>query len=238
MSRQINLFNPIFLKKKKYFSAVAMAQGVGLILVGSVAVAAYAEFQLSSLKEEATTIAHQLNQSKTQLAKVTAEYAPRQKSEALVEEIRWVEAKLKAQQRVFDMLQQGELGNTHGYAEYMRAFSRQIVDGIWLTGFTIQGTGAEIELRGRALQPQLVPTYLNRLKVEPVMQGKSFATLVMGVPEADPANKDSAASLSHAKERTPAAYIEFTLKSSDAVQEGSVAEARPMISPGSAGAMK
>ena len=34
MAQQINLFNPIFLKQKRYFSATAMAQAGGLIVLG------------------------------------------------------------------------------------------------------------------------------------------------------------------------------------------------------------
>ena len=34
MSQQINLFNPLFLEKKKYFSAVTMTQALGLIVLG------------------------------------------------------------------------------------------------------------------------------------------------------------------------------------------------------------
>ena len=37
MSQQINLYNPLFLEKKKYFSAVTMTQAIGLIVVGMTA---------------------------------------------------------------------------------------------------------------------------------------------------------------------------------------------------------
>ena len=32
MSQQINLFNPIFMKQKKYFSVTTMLQALGLIV--------------------------------------------------------------------------------------------------------------------------------------------------------------------------------------------------------------
>lgn len=230
MSQQINLFNPIFLKKKKYFSAVTMAQGLGLILIGSLAVIVYAQLQLSSLKAEISATANQLKQSKAQLAKVSAEYAPRQKSKTLDAEIQRMEAELKSQQQAFDIVQKGGFGNTKGYSEYMRAFSRQIVSGIWLTGFSIDGAGVDIELRGRALQPQLVPSYINRLKQEPVMKGKSFANLAMEVPALDPENKSNGSL--PAKEPTLAAYIEFTLKSSEEIQEVTAANARTIMPTG------
>ena len=118
------------------------------------------------------------------------------------------------------MVMNGGLGDTKGYSEYMRAFARQSVNGLWLTGFTMQGAGAEIELRGRTLQPELVPAYLGRLRDEAVMKGKSFATLAMGLPEKlETAQGEGRASAAEAAEKAP--YIEFTLRSSGiAVDEG------------------
>jgi hypothetical protein len=100
----------------------------------------------------------------------------------------------------------------------LRAFSRQILNGVWLTGFSIHGAGSEIGLQGRAMQPELVPAYISRLKREPVMQGKSFATLEMQLPLADQAGKGDPAT---ARQRVPAGYIEFSLQSSGMMKEQS-----------------
>ncbi len=209
MSQQINLFNPIFLKKKKYFSTVAMAQSLGLLLLGSAFVAGYAHFQVASLNKEAAITRMHLADAQTQLAKIRAENAPRQKSQALENQIAKAEAETQSLKQVFDTLQKGDIGNTEGYSEYLRAFSRQIVDGVWLTGLTLVGAGNEIGVDGRALQPELVATYMNRLKREPVLQGKSFGTLHMQVPQADQTAKVDG---NAAKQRGLAPYIEFSLK--------------------------
>jgi Tfp pilus assembly protein PilN len=218
VSQQINLFNPIFLKQEKLFSAAAMAQALGLILLGLAALTAYSYFQLSSLSQQAVASTTQLALAQAQLAKVTAEFGPRQKSKSLEDDIQKTEIEVKSLQQVFDILQKGEFGNTKGYAEYLRAFSRQILGGVWLTGFSIYGAGSEIGLQGRALQPELVPAYISRLKREPAMQGKSFATLEMQLPPAGLAGKGGPAT---ARQRVPASYIEFNLQSSGMMKEQS-----------------
>lgn len=213
MSQQINLFNPVFQKQKKYFSALAMAQTLGVIVAGAVALAAYGRFQLSRLDQQVATGNTQLASLQKQLEVFKAQAGARQKSKALEDEVRKREAEVKSLQLVFDILQKGEFGDTKGYSEYLRAFARQIVSGVWLTGFNISGAGAEIGLQGRSLQPDLVPIYIGRLKNEPVMQGKSFAALEMQVPQveqAEQAGKDSVAAV----KRVPAKYIEFNLQSS------------------------
>ena len=216
MSQQINLFNPIFLKQEKLFSAVTMAQALGLILLGSAVLIAYSYYQSSSLGIEAAANTTQLALAQTQLAKVKAEFGPRQKSKLIEGDIQKTETEMKSLQQVFDILQKGEFGNTKGYAEYLRAFSRQILGGVWLTGFSIYGAGSEIGLQGRALQPELVPAYIGRLKREAVMQGKSFATLEMKLPLVEQVGKSDPAT---AKQRVPAGYIEFNLQSSGMMKE-------------------
>lgn len=213
MSQQINLFNPIFLKQKKYFSAVTMLQALGLILLGSILLIVYSGYQLASLQNQATSVSSQLIVTQAQLAKVTADYAPRQKSKSLDDEIQNAEAELKSLQQVFEVLKNGEFGNTKGYSAYLRAFSRQIVGGLWLTDINLIGAGNEIGIQGRTLNPALVPAYIGRLKHESVMQGKSFATLEMQVPQVDPAKKDEAV------KPQLAGYINFSLQSSGLIDD-------------------
>lgn len=212
MSQQINLFNPIFLKQKKYFSAVTMAQGLGVILLGCLLLVAYAEFQLSIRAKEAAASTALLLKTKADLIAISAKFAPHQSDPALDVEIKNAETDINSVQRVFDTLQSGELGNANGYSSYFRAFSRQIVDGLWLTDISIRGSGRDIGLSGRTLNPELVPVYLTRLRRETDMQGKSFSTLEMRVPKADPsASADSRT----AKSPAMAPYVEFTLQSSE-----------------------
>lgn len=216
MSQQINLFNPIFLKQKKYFSAATMAQALGLILLGCLLLGAYANYQVSMLAKEAETTSAQLSIVQAQLNSVNAALAPRQKNKSIEDDVLKSETEIKSLQQVFDALQKGDFGNTKGYAEYMRAFARQIVNGVWLTGFRIYGAGNEIALEGRTLQPDLVPSYISRLRREPVLRGKSFAALDM--QEATDLNDKAAPqAVSH---KLPAAYIEFRLQSSGAMNEG------------------
>lgn len=210
MSQQINLFNPIFRQQKKYLSVVTILQSLGLILLGGLLLSGYASYRSSRLASEAAIVDSQLTMAQTQLSRAEASYAPRPKSALLDEDIKKTEAQLKSLQAVSDILQKGELGNTKGYANYLRAFARQIVDGLWLTGFNIYGAGTEIGLSGRALRPESVPIYIGRLKSEPIMQGKAFSALKMQVPQITEAGKGGDAVTTRP---VSAGYIEFNLQS-------------------------
>ncbi|MGE5651232.1 MAG: MSHA biogenesis protein MshI [Bacillota bacterium] len=206
MSQQINLFNPVFLKQEKLFSALAMVQGLGLICLGLAGLGGYSYYRVHHLRADAAAVANQLVAVQAELTQQAERDKPKEKNKALEQEIQAMEAKLNAQRRVLDFVQQGELGNTKGYSDYFRAFARQNMNGLWLTGFAIHGPGSDIRIDGRAVQPELIPAYIMGIKREPLFRGKSFATLSMrGAQVADTA-----------KGKAAGAYVEFSLGTSDA----------------------
>lgn len=226
MSQQINLFNPIFLKQKKYFSAVAMAQALGLILAGSLLLAGYAYLQAESVANVAVATSVRLKGAQDQLLKVSAEYGQKPKSQALEDEIQRAESEVQALKKVFAILAKGEFGNTQGYSEYFRGFARQSLDGLWLTDLLIVGSGNEIGVQGRVLQPELVPAYIGRLKREPIMQGKSFSSLEIQMAELAQPGRAPAAAGAGAQKRF-ASYLEFNLQSSADPKDRETTGAKP-----------
>jgi cell division protein FtsL len=204
MSQQINLFNPVFLKQRKYFSLLAMLQALGLIVAGSLLFYGYALYQVSQLRSQSEESTKRHNAEQARLMRISAEFSPQQATLALQNEVQQMEKRVAEQGNLVETLKSGEVGNTTGYSEYMRAFSRQVVQGLWLTGFKVTGDAAQISLSGGVVSPELLPAYLQRLGRERVMQGKNFSTLQMQQPKADAgAGQDNAAPR----------YVEFTLYS-------------------------
>ncbi|MGV7207477.1 hypothetical protein ACLB1G_06450 [Oxalobacteraceae bacterium A2-2] len=211
MSQQINLYNPIFLKQKKVFTALPMAQALGVIVLGALAVGWYASHQVKELEQRAAAGRTLVAEREARLLKARQQFAPRHLNPALAAEVAQAEQELHALKDVEQVLQGGALGNTAGYAEYFRALARQNVSGLWLTGLTISGAGHDIGVQGRAMQPTLIPSYIARLTSEKVMRGKTFASLDIARPGAAPA---AAASADAAPQAASAPYVEFSLQSS------------------------
>lgn len=206
MSQQINLFNPVFMTQKKYFSVTTMLQALGLILLGSAVFYAYAVYQVDMLSKQTEEMNKRHAAEQTRLANYTRDFAPERSRELLQQELKQLEAEAGAQQRVLDLLKSGAIGNTEGYSEYLRAFARQSLKGMWLTGFDITGDGARMRLTGATTDAQLVPAYIRRLGAEKVMRGKTFAAFQMQQPKKDASQ--------------PAArFIEFNLHSEPAEEK-------------------
>jgi hypothetical protein len=221
VSQQINLFNPIFLKQKKLFTALPMAEAMGIIIAGALLLDWYASRQVADLQREADDGKAALAQREQRLVKANAQFAPRANDPRLAAELADAQAELKALRDVSSVLQGGALGNTNGYAEYFRALSRQNVSGLWLTGVTINGAGNDIGVKGRAMQATLIPNYIARLTGERVMHGKTFASLDIGRPEAAETPALSAAQAAAGAASSPAApstspFVEFSLQSTAA----------------------
>lgn len=211
MSQQINLFNPIFLQQRKVFAASAMVPALGVLVLGISALAAYSQLKVRALEEQAAQSAHQLERRQARLKSAASELAPRQKSVALEAEVALLESRVRSLRQVGSFLEQGNFGNTQGYAEYFRAFARQHVPGIWLTGLTIDQGGRDIGVEGRALNAEMVPGYIAKLSGEPVLRGRTFNSLrIATAVAATPATGAAPAAASLAA----APYVEFQLQAS------------------------
>jgi len=204
MSQQINLFNPIFLKQRKYLSLLTMLQALGLIVLGSLFFYGYALYQVGQLQQQAEESTRRFSAEQARLARHSARFSPQQARLALQNEVQNLEKAVAEQTLLVDTLKSGSIGNTTGYSQYMRAFSRQVVRGLWLTGFKVTGDATQISLSGGVLEPELLPIYIQRLSREKAMQGKSFSTLQMQQSKVKQGNAGASSS---------APYVEFAMHS-------------------------
>ncbi|OGQ50939.1 MAG: fimbrial assembly protein [Deltaproteobacteria bacterium RIFCSPLOWO2_02_FULL_53_8] len=177
MSQQINLLNPLLMKQRDFLSLLTMLQALGFIILGSSLFYGYALYETSKLAKQFEEDVQRYNVEQGRLANFAKEFSPQRTNELLLAEVSRLEKELDSKKELGEALKSSAGGSSAGFSEYMRAFSRQIVQGLWLTGFKVAGDGAEVGLSGGVLDPVLLPTYIQRLGKEQIMQGKTFATL-------------------------------------------------------------
>jgi hypothetical protein len=129
------------------------------------------------------------------------------------------------------MLAASPIDREGGFAARLEALARQSVEGLWLTGMVLRQD--DVVLKGRALQPQLIPLYVQRLDREPSLQGRAFKALEVVRP-IDKAARAAAAAAATAEADATAAtpaprsiYVEFTLSGSGAETPAADGEGRP-----------
>jgi hypothetical protein len=203
MSQQINLFNPLFLRKEKYFATRTMLQSLGLMVLGLVAIYAYALWQSSDLKRLAAGYGSQLAAQRDQFVALSGQG----QSKLLQAEVTRLESDVRIRSGVLDLLQGGGLGDADGFSRYFAAFARHPMRGVWLTGFNIGDNGNVLSIRGRVLHPDLVPAYLKSLNEEAVMRGRLVTELKLVARDESDARRSGAVGANTGPQR----YVEFNL---------------------------
>lgn len=198
MGQQVNLYQPIFRKQEKKFSAKAMLQAVAIILAGIVALFAWTQWQVGQLRGEIARADQQLAASSKRLEEVSRQFGGQARGASVDDEIRQLEQQLVAKQRIRNVLGQGFFSNTRGFSDYFAAFARQHQPGVWLTGFDIVGAAEEMTLKGRSNSDEAVPRYIQKLAAEQRLVGIEFHVFQLARETT--------------RDKSPGAYVNFTLK--------------------------
>lgn len=199
MSQQINLYNPLFLKTEKHFSARTMAQALLVVLVAIAAIFVFGLMQTRSTERLAAQYRDQLAREQTQVTSLVAQASSASRSKALESEVAQLEAQIKLRRATLQALSTGELGNTAGFSEFLAALGRQTLSGVWLTEIRIDDAGNGLFVQGRALRAELLPAYLDRLSREPMMRGRRVTEMKL------------AAAVGKAADAPPSRFVEFSL---------------------------
>ncbi|MQY50685.1 PilN domain-containing protein [Rhodocyclus tenuis] len=220
MTQEINLYEARLRPRREWATArtLGIATAVSLALVASLAV--YFRFDAAHTAVELSSLQGELARDQTRLSALEKSLAERRVSPALAGQLAQVNARLETRQAVMDVLDSGRIGNTHGFSDFMLGFSRQTRADLWLTGFSVSAGGEEIELRGAVLDPAVLPSYVQGLAREPIFRGRQFATLTMRRVEPDPARPEASSAASagaSAAASRPIRYVEFSLRSANAV---------------------
>lgn len=177
MSQQINLINPALIKQKDFLSLVNMGMVYGVFVALMVGWWMYSQQQLKQLTHQKEDLVMAVQQTQERLTQQVVASAPRAPSQVLQQQLALLETKQQVQAQLLTAIEQGRPQQDRGLANYMRGFARQTVDGLWLTGFSIDETNKTMTVRGRSLEAEVLPNYMQRLGKEPVFSGKLFGGL-------------------------------------------------------------
>jgi hypothetical protein len=208
VSQNINLFSPALRKPRQLLTLAVVVQLLGITLAALFGYNYYLQQQVNGLATELAAAEKLLRAQGEFVDKLKAKPVPHVSEAQLDSEITQLEAELKRAEESIAAMKGGAFGSQRGFAEYLRAFSRQAIGGLWLTGFSI-GSG-ELEIRGRTLSPDLLPSFIQRLNKEQVLAGHPIARLEMIRPKPEPvADKGKGADKAARAPR----FLEFSLAS-------------------------
>ncbi len=178
MSQQVNLYQPVFRKQKRKFSAMAMLQATGIAILGIGLLYGYTVWQVRGLRAEVALTDKQLASLTKRLDETTRQFGERLQSKELQDQIQRMQRQLAEKQQLQKVLRSAQF-NTQGFSDYFIAFARQHIPGVWITSLDITGAADQMTLAGRSANPELVPRYLQKLSTEKRMNGIEFQSFQM-----------------------------------------------------------
>jgi len=200
VSQQINLYNPAFERKRDLLSLPGAVSAWSITAVVMILAVVAMSIRTGNLEHHLAQASAERDSAQSETNRLAGQLAARKPNPELAQEVVRLEAGVSSRKEVMSTLGAGVIGDTSGFSKHFAAFARQSFSGLWLTGLRVAGAGQDVVLEGRAIRPELVPSYLQRLNKEEVMQGHAFAELEMRRPEPD----DETAGVE-------AKYIEFRL---------------------------
>jgi len=201
MNQQINLFQPIFRKERKILSFTALIQINVIFVVVLAAIFSLALWKVKQINLEDSELAKLHQTHIVQLNELTNKVADWKKKYYSEDQLGRLQAELAAYNYVAQLFG-GEFSSSKtGFSIYFNTFSRQVVKGLWITGFRVSNGGAAIKIMGGALAPEMVPQFISRLSAESQLSGTSFGVLSLDRKE---------------KKRQ---WVEFILSSEEALEE-------------------
>ncbi|MGD8379077.1 MAG: PilN domain-containing protein [Gammaproteobacteria bacterium] len=183
MNQQINLFQPIFRKQKKVFSAGAMVQLLGIVVLGLFLIWAFSAWQVSHLSAELANLHDQQRDVTSRLTSINKAIPPRTPTPALADAVERARTEKNAKARAVTLLSGRKLGNATGVSPMLAGLARQHLRPLWLTDIDISEGGTALRLGGRTTEPESVPAYLQGLSKEDVFRGTEFRSFRMSRPE-------------------------------------------------------
>ena len=177
MKQQINLYQPMFRKQQKVFSAITMLQITGFFIIVLAAIYSYNVYQLRPFSAELGKTDAQMTKLSQQIEAISKRFPGRGKNTLLASEISRLTTRLENMKKIQVALAQGSFGNTSGFSDHFEALARNHVDGAWLTDITISSGGGKLTLSGKSIDPELVPIYIKRLADAPVFKDQRFNIL-------------------------------------------------------------
>lgn len=170
MAQQINLYSPILLTPRRYFSARAMAHSLGVLVLGLVALAAWSTHSALRIKAGLAAAAAANEQQKAHLtATLASRPVPPKDTHALEQQLAQARSTLAERRALLDAMDPRRGGAGTANAELLRLLAETAPATLWLT--EVKRVDGRTELAGVALQPEALHPWLAVLARHPLLAG-------------------------------------------------------------------
>jgi molybdopterin converting factor small subunit len=184
--QQVNLYQPLFRKRKIPFAAATIGKILGLLVLVYVLIYGAFQWRVGGLDEQLEQARARRDALQENVAKLREQLPHREPSVALQQKLLQLQAQRKASRDILAKLNKEMQQDAIPFSSYFTGLARQDMSGLWLSSIRIGAAGEELALGGGVSRPELVPKFLAKLSAEPAFQGRTFQVLQLNRREQEP----------------------------------------------------
>ena len=188
MRQQINLLQDELRERKPVLPAIQLVLASAAAIVVMALVAIWMDHRLQAPRAELARLDAEIQARSSAIAQLTARLEAHKPDPALALEARRLEERLDHLRRITAITIAPGAGQR--LSTYLEGLGRQRPEGLWLTRIVVANGGTDIALGGSALEPGLLPVYLESLGAEQAFAGLTFGDLVIERSAAAPRRLD------------------------------------------------
>ncbi len=177
MKQQINLYQDVLIEKKVPLNAGAMFKtfiGCGLVLLGTYF---FLNWQQRKVDGELIRLTREHAAAIVNLQELKRQHPPRQKNILLNQSLKQSQIDLAGRKPLLAYLENFNLDQTTGFSSVIKGLAEYQLKGVWLTDIRLDNVEQKVLLAGSAIQPDLIPAYLQHLGDKKVLKNQTFASL-------------------------------------------------------------
>lgn len=175
MSQQINLYTPILLTQRRYFSARAMAAALAVFVLGLAGLGALLGHQADQLQAELEATRRATQADRERLAVALGQAPSALGDAALQQELDGLRAEADRLERQRDTLGAGLVRAGRSHSAALRLLARTLPATAWLRDVRLDG--ATVMLTGYTLEPAALHGWITALQSEPLLDGRALRSL-------------------------------------------------------------
>ncbi len=188
MYQQINMYQPVFRRQRKIFSAATLLMILVMATVLLLGVHLHARWTLHGLQRTSADLTGNYRQLDARLVALEADSGSAAIA-AAGNGIATLQEQISERTALLERIDRLAIDTAGGFGEIFETLARQDVPGLWLTAVELDQNG-NTEIRGTTLDPKLVPRYLQLMTQQPRLAMLNNGTVSMTRPQPDQAEID------------------------------------------------
>ena len=177
MPQQINLFTPILLTQKRYFSAQTMVQALAVFVLLGGGLCAYWVWSLDvaseGFKKTLTTQSRELESLQSAIQQGKAGVSPVEA--ALTQDIQGRRTELLQREKLMQELQRGLFQPGWGHAARLQLVAQSIPAQVWVT--QVKADDSHLDVSGFTLETAALNDWVGKLAASPLLKGQKLASV-------------------------------------------------------------